>query len=291
MSKIIISTESCSDLPWKITIPNNIEIVPMHVSFGKKMLYDGTFEPWEIDEYFKEHKALPTTSAVNPREYVNHFKSVFKKYPECNIIHISYSSSLSVSYQNAVIASEEFDCQKLKIIDSLNASAGTGVLVMLAVEIVKKYSDVISLDECVSLIKQKRSLVKCTFMPEKLDYMKAGGRISGLTHLGATVLGIKQSLFVSDGYIETGKKYRGDINRIAHMYFDDFIKSNNLKRDFVVIGYTYGVRKSLLFSLKRQAHKMGFAKSWCFRLGSAVTSHTGPVCVGFSGVLLRNDNK
>ena len=68
VNKIIISTESGSDLPYKIYEPYNIQIVPLHISFGEKTVYDGTFSPEEINKYFKDSKTLPTTAAVNPRE-------------------------------------------------------------------------------------------------------------------------------------------------------------------------------------------------------------------------------
>ena len=104
MSRIIISTESGSDLPWKISVPNCIEILPMHITFGRKMFYDGEFDVAEAERFFKESGKLPVTSAPNLGEYSAHFRNIFRKYPDCRIIHIAYSSKLSVSYQNAVIA-------------------------------------------------------------------------------------------------------------------------------------------------------------------------------------------
>ena len=117
-----------------------------------------------------------------------------------------------------------------------------------------------------------------------MTYLKAGGRVSSVAHLGASVLNLKPTLEVIDGEIRAGKKYRGNIYKIATTYFDDVVKHNNLDKDFIVIGYSYGINKALLFALKRHAHKMGFSKSWCFQLGSAVTCHTGPVCIGLAGV-------
>lgn len=283
MNRIIISTESGSDLPYKITVPYNIEVVPLHVTFGNKTFCDGSFDFNEIYRYYDRHKSLPKTSAVSPGEYIRHFSAIFSKYPDCRIIHISYSSKLSVTYRNAIMASGSFDGDKIRVIDSMNASAGAGVLVMLAARITEKYYDKISFDECVSLIKQLRKRICCSFVPDRLDYMRAGGRISGVAHLGASVLNIKPSIVIENGYLSAGKKYRGAINRIAQIYMEDFTRHNNLDRDFIVIGYTHGVSKSLLFELKRKAHKLGFSKSWCFQLGSAVTCHTGPVCIGYAG--------
>ena len=284
MNKIIISTESGSDLPYKIYEPYNIQIVPLHISFGEKTVFDGSFSPQEIDKYFKDSKTLPTTSAINPGEYKRHFKAIYTKYPNSKIIHISYSSNLSATYQNALIASKEFDSSKLSVINSENGSIGAGVVAMLAARIVEKYSDKLSFEECFSLIKRERERDCCVFLPDSLTYLKAGGRVSSVAHLGASVLNLKPTLEVIDGEIRAGKKYRGNIYKIATTYFDDVVKHNNLDKDFIVIGYSYGINKALLFALKRHAHKMGFSKSWCFQLGSAVTCHTGPVCIGIAGV-------
>ena len=291
MSRIIISTESGSDLPYKIVIPNNIEIIPMHVTFGNSTRYDGSFDIHEIDDYFNANKTLPTTSAPNPQEYIRHFKAIFQKYPRCKIIHISYSSKLSACYQNSLIASKSFKDSVVASIDSKNASIGTGVLVMKACEAVNKYSQFVTFEELVSFIKKQRENVCCNFIPEKLDYLKAGGRVSGIAHFGATVLGIKPSIKVENGELVAGKKYRGNINKVAETLLNDFINTYNPSKEFLVIAYTYGVSKPLLFSLKRKAHKYGFLKSWCFQLGSAVTSHTGPVGIGFAGIGSNREQK
>lgn len=284
MSRIIISTESGSDLPYKISVPNCIEILPMHVAFGGKTLFDGEFDVAETDRFYNESKRLPVTSAPNPGEYAKHFRTIFQKYPDCRIIHIAYSSNLSVSYQNAVIASKEFLPCRLQVIDSLSGSIGAGALIIKACEVVEKLNGSRAFNECVSIISSLRKNVCCSFVPDNLDYLKAGGRISGITHLGASVLNLKPSIVIENGILETGKKYRGNLYRIADTFLDDFVSKNKPSHDFLVIGYGYKINKALLFSLKRQAHKMGFKKSWCFRIGSAVTAHTGGSCIGFSAI-------
>lgn len=284
MSNIIISTESGSDLPYKISEPLNIQIIPLHVSFGKKTLCEGTFDVDDIFMYYNEHKSLPKTSAVNPDEYVEHFKSIFRRYPDCKIIHISNSSKISVTYQNAVIASNEFDADKICIIDSANASAGAGIVTMTAAQLVQKFGDKITFDEYVSLINQTAKRVHCSLVPSTLEYFKAGGRISGATHLGASVLGIKPCVHIVDGYIEAGKKYRGNVTQFASKYLEDFVTHHNLEKEFIVIIYSNGLSRNLLFSLKRQAHKMGFKKSWCFQTGAVISCHIGPGGLGFAGI-------
>ena len=284
MSRIIISTESGSDLPWKISVPNCIEILPMHITFGRKMFYDGEFDVAEAEHFFKESGKLPVTSAPNLGEYSAHFRKIFRKYPDCSIIHIAYSSKLSVSYQNAVIASKEFPSSRLQVIVSQSGSIGAGALIIKACEIVGRLGKSHSLNECVSIICSQRKNVCCSFVPDSLDYLKAGGRISGITHLGASMLNIKPCITIVNGVLESGKKYRGSLYRIADSLMSDFVSRNKPSKDFIVIGYGYKINRGLLFSLKRQAHRMGFKKSWCFQIGSAVTAHTGGECIGFAAI-------
>ncbi len=284
MSSIIISTESGADLPYKITVPHNIQVIPMHISFGEKTLSEGSFENEKIFEYYNSHKKLPKTSAPNPGDYTLHFKSIFRRHPNCRIIHISYSSKLSVSYQNALLASHEFDSSRICIIDSLNASSGLGMLVMHAAEIRNKYQNIFSFEECVTLIKQARERICCSFVPQSLEFLRAGGRITGAAQIGAAVLNLKPSVVVKDGLLVSGKKYRGKIQHIAFNFMSEFVEQNKLKKDCIIIGYSYGVSKSMLFALKRYAHKLGFKKSWCFRMSSAVSSHAGPGCIGYAGI-------
>lgn len=284
MSRIIISTESGSDLPWKISVPNCIEILPMHVTFDRKMFYDEEIDVADAERFFKESNKLPVTSAPNLGEYSVHFRKIFQKYPDCRVIHIAYSSRLSASYQNAVIASKEFPQSRLQVIDSQSGSIGTGVLIIKACEIISVLGKSHSLNECVSIICSQRKKVCCSFVPDSLDYLKAGGRISGIAHFGATVLNIKPCISIENGMLVSGKKYRGSIYRIADSLLSDFVSKNKPSKDFIVIGYGYKINKGLLFSLKRQAHKMGFKKSWCFLIGSAVTAHTGGNCIGFSAL-------
>lgn len=288
MNKIIISTESGSDLPRKVTVPRGIWVLPMHVALGGKTLCEGSFDAGEIFEYYKNNKELPKTSAPNPEDYTRHFNSIFKLHPDSAVLHIAYSSKLSASYQNALLASHEFDSGKLAVIDSLNASSGLGTLVMCACDIRDRLKNVFTFSEYASLVKQARQRVCCSFVPQSLEHLRAGGRITAASSLGAAALGLKPSIVIRDGCLEAGRRYRGTVMQIAFKYLDDFVKENDLRRDCIVIGYSHGLSKNILFALKRRAHKLGFAKSWCFQMSGAVSSHTGPGCIGYAGISKTN---
>ena len=80
---------------------------------------------------------MSTTSQVNSHTYVD----FFRPYVELGkpIIYMCFSSALSGSYNNAVMARqmllEEYPEASISIIDTLSASMGQGLLVHLALEL------------------------------------------------------------------------------------------------------------------------------------------------------------
>lgn len=283
MNNIIISTESCMDLPYKIFLPYNIKIIPLHISFGDISLADGSFSQDRIFRYFEEHQKPPATSAASIGEYIRHFETIIAENPMCCIIHISYSSSLSATYSHAVLASNEFEKGRIAVIDSKNITGGAGALVMKAAQLCEKLKYV-PLNELLYAIKSYVPKIRCSFVPNTLDYLRAGGRISTITAFGSSILGIKPSIVCINGHLESGKKYRGSTDKLAFSYLDDFLRNNDIDKSFLIILYSQGLDIRTLFALKRKAHKLGIKKTWCFQTGSAITAHSGPKCIGFAGI-------
>ena len=57
MKKIILMTETGSDITPELAAKYGIHIVPMHVTFGDKTVDDMTFDPEKIREVFGLSKA------------------------------------------------------------------------------------------------------------------------------------------------------------------------------------------------------------------------------------------
>ena len=105
MSNFIITTDTTSDLPKTYIEEHKLEVFPIYYSlegvvYGK----DVTLTP--EDFYVKMRSGqMPTTMAVNPELA----KEVFKKNLDqgLDILHIGFSSALSGSFNNAMIAANE----------------------------------------------------------------------------------------------------------------------------------------------------------------------------------------
>lgn len=284
MRKIIISTESTSDLPKNLIDKFNIEIVPLHITLDGKSYIDGVdISPDLIFEKFEEKRVLPITSAPN----VADFLKVFNKYPakDYEIIHLSLGSGISSSFQNAVLAASNLE--NVHVIDSGNLSSGFGFLVLESVDLASQGKSVDEIIEKLETIKHK---VSTSFVIDNLAFLKEGGRCSSLAAIGANLLSIRPSIEVSshDASMKVGKKYRGQMDNVLLKYSRERLsnlESINPKRIFI----THSKLKGLdISSVIEYVKGLNYFDEIIVNLaGCSITSHCGANTLGL--IFLEND--
>ena len=215
MSKIIITADSTADIPEDIAKQYNIRISPLHVLYDEEDFADGLdITPEYIMERYDKRKQLPSTAAATPEEYRLFFKRLIRDgYTE--IVHIAFCSDMSSTYQNAVIASQEFD-EKIYVVDSRCLSAGMMLLAIRACE----FRDMgFSGQRIADLIGDLTEKNIGGFLLSQLEFLHKGGRCSSVSLLGANLLNIMPSIVVKDGAMTVAKKYRGrdEMCRIKYM--------------------------------------------------------------------------
>lgn len=275
--KIIISTDSTSDVPVELQEKYGIITVPLHVVLDGET-YDDlvNITPDEIYAHFEKTGNLPKTSAVNMQEYIDKFKPYVDDGYE--IIHFNIGSALSTSHQQCKLAAKELG--NVYAVDSCSLSGGTALLAIEAVEMAQQG---IEAKEIVEAVSKKTSKLKCNFIVDKLNYLHAGGRCSSVAMLGANLLGIKPCIEVSneDGSLSVGKKYRGKLTKVLHQYVNEQLADGaNLyrKRAFLVHA---GMPKETIDELyKLMEEKNCFDEIIIIRTGCTISSHCGPDTMG-----------
>lgn len=279
MGKIIITTESGTDLTQKHAKELGIRVIPMYVALEDGMKADGFFSVSEVFEYYKKTRKIPTTSAVNPDEYMTEFKYLRERYPEADIVHIAYTSKASSTYRNAALALEELNDPKLYLVDSLNVSGGIAMICEKAAELSEMVSGGA---ELVEKLQPWIERARVTFLPNTLEYLRAGGRVSNAAYLGGTLLNIKPLIVMKDGSLIASKKYRGSMEKVAYKYFDEFVQDYALDRSLLYLFYVEGFSRELLDSLRERAHRFGFKKVLETKCGCVITCHGGPGALGLA---------
>lgn len=277
--KIILSADSACDLGKEYKERYNLTYYPFYIIEGNSQYRDGEdITPDDIYRIYYEKKIIPKTASVGVWEYSEYFKRFVDMGYE--VIHINLSSELSSAYQNCVRAAEEVG--NVYPIDSKNLSVGFGELVIEVSKLINKGMNIQDIIKEAENIKKRISM---SFILNTLDFMKAGGRCSTVTALGANLLKIKPCIEVNNqtGNMNVGKKYRGDIDKVVVNYIDDMLLSKtNIDLDSVFIVHS-GVDKKLLDIAKNTVKKgLNLKDISVFRANCTISSHCGPNSIGIS---------
>ncbi len=273
-ANVFITADSPCDLPQEITEKREITIVPLSVLLGEVSYRDGIdIKPQAIYDYVSKTKVLPKTSAVPIGQYYDLFKKLTEDGSE--VVHISLSSGISSSYQNAVNAASEFS--GVHIVDSRSLCHGFGLLVLKAADFRDKGLDAKKIADKVRKLVPKTS---ATFVINNLDYLHKGGRCSGVTKLGANLLGIKPEIAVNaeTGTLDVSKKYRGKIDAVYKNYAKDILKnSDKMDKSRIFISNSGDVSKETIMFVKGLFEGAGkFEEIIIADAGCVISSHCGP---------------
>ena len=280
MKKIILVAESGSDITPEIAEKYGVYVVPMHVNFGEETVDDGTFAPQKIVDYYRETGNLPKTSGSTPGDFEVMFDEIHEEHPDAHILYLAYSAVTTCSYQSAVIAAEDRDY--VTAIDTKQVSAGQCAIVAAMGEILNANPDM-TIEEAVKEADKLIEASRMCFMPDNLEFLRAGGRVSNAAFLGAQILSLHPCIEILDGKLMATKKYRGKMVKVAKELVKEYSEKNNLKKDLLWIVYTVGISDTVKEAAETAAKECGFENIEWLRCNGVITTHGGPAAFGIAG--------
>lgn len=225
----VIMTDTSANLPTAETRKYGIGVIPLSYSV------DGTehtcldTESFHSEEYYESLKAgaKTSTSQINPQKYMDYMEPILKEGND--ILFVGMSAGISGSFGSAKIAKEQlladYPERNIRLIDSMGASLGEGLLVCKAVELKNQG---MSLDEVADTLMRERMNMCQIFTVDDLMYLRRGGRLSNAGAIIGTLLNVKPMLKGNEnGQIVTFGKVRGRkgvIEQIAQRY-EKWVKS------------------------------------------------------------------
>lgn len=281
MKKLILTTESVADLPKELIEKHQIEIIPMHVILDGKAYLESEITVEEIFDYYDRKKKTPTTTAKNAQEYTAFFNEIRERYPDSIIIHIGYTSKASGSFQSAMIAARDFE--DLYLIDTLNVTGGLALIVQYAAEYLEAHPNVTH-TELIEKIEAIIPKTKLAFVPDTLEFLKAGGRLGSAAFIGGSLLKIKPCIELKDGKLASIRKYRGQMSAVAEKLVRDFLDQYNLDRKQLNFIYSTGLAEAIRLKVEQLAKGEGFERITWIKAGPTISTHAGPGCFGLAGI-------
>ena len=280
MNNIILVAETGSDIPKDIAEEMGIFLVPMHVTMGSDTFDDGTFPIEKIYEYYDDTNKIPKTSGSSPEDFIRVFDEIHRLYPDKQILHLAYSAVTTCSYQSALIAAEDRDY--IMSFDTKQVSIGQAAIVIQTARYLKANPNV-TMEELVEEVTNLRDSCQMCFVPDKLEYLKAGGRVSNAAFIGGKILSIHPSIEIENGYLVAKKKYRGKMERVVTKMIEEYSHMKNLDKKEVWLLWSMGLPNTVRRAAEDKIKELGFEKIRWMQTGCVITTHGGPGAFGIIG--------
>lgn len=211
MQDYILTCCSATDLNKDFFEKNNVPCLGFPFRIAGRDYCDDFGETLPVKEFYNmiRQGEMPTTSQLNMTEFEDFFRPFLES--GLDILHISFSSGLSGTFQNAHNAAEElkeeFPDRRILVVDSLAASAGYGLLMDTLASL--KNSGY-TLDELFEFAENNKLNLHHWFYTTDLTHLKRGGRISSASAFVGNLLNICPLMNVDfEGHLIPRDKLRG----------------------------------------------------------------------------------
>ena len=274
MTYQILADSTCDLSPEQLE-RYNIRLTPLYVRLGDRDYRDGVdIHPDDIYAHVAAGGALASTAAVNMADYVRVFSEYSRRMDF--VIQVCISSDFSSCYQNACLAAADYP--NVYVVDSRNLSTGHGLVVLEAVRLAESGMPP---EEIVTQLNEVTARVRASFILDRLDYMKKGGRCSSVAVLGANLLRLRPCIAVTDGKMGVEKKFRGSFEKCVRDYVTDRLAGRtdlDLRRVFITHS---GVDDEIVRIAREMIRSLQPFEEICVtRASCTVSSHCGPGTIG-----------
>lgn len=277
MNNYVITTDNNADLPEEFYKEHQIGCTYFSYTLDGKEYTKENFLP--VEEFYSKMRAgsMPTTSQVNPERVRALFEPYLKEGKD--ILHIAFSSGLSGTFNSCRIAAqelmEEYPERKIRVVDSLAASLGQGLLVYLAQRRKEEGAD---FDSVAQWTEEHKKNIVHLFTVDDLNHLYRGGRVSRTTAILGGMLNIKPILHVDDeGKLIPIGKVRGRKKSLLELVtlMDSKIGSYAKSCDTIFISHG-DCREEAEFLAAKVKEKYQITTELINDVGAVIGAHSGP---------------
>lgn len=269
------------DLDREYFEKRQIPYLCLHFHVDGVSYLDDLGQSMPLDLFYRRIKnegILPTTSQLNPEEYEEFFEPIVKE--GFDILHVTLSSGISGTYNSAEVAArhiaKRYPDRKIIVVDSLCASAGSGLFVDALCDLRDEDK---TLEEAAKWAEENKLTVNHWFYSTNLAHYKRGGRISASAANVGTILNICPVMHVDDeGRLIPVKKVIGKKAAakacLEKMKDNAFGGVNYSGRCFISHSDCYEDAKYLADLIEADFKKLD-GRVRIFEIGATIGSHTG----------------
>ena len=293
MREYQIFADSSCDLPDSLLKEYNIKLIPFYVSFDQDNYYKERVDITNEEFYQKlsSGTVISTTTMPTVQDYLKEFRPAIKN--GYDILCLCLSHAFSGSYQSAFnakqIIEEQFPDANIQIVDSIQATAAEGLLLLQAAYMKNEGYTIEHLVETLNLIKPTARIM---FTVDNLEYLAKGRRIGKAASLAGTLLDLKPLIQLKDAELIPYANVRGrkkSLEQVFSMVEDYFRETgeNPTNYDFCIANATTPEDVSYLQKCIEDFIEREITYP-VFQIGVTIGTYTGPGGIGICFVKKYN---
>lgn len=273
MSEYVIFTDSSADLPAHLAAECGLPVVWLRLFLDEKEENPETDSKNFYDAL--RNKVIATTSAPNLDDYLSLMEPILQSGKD--LLYIAFSSGLSSACHTGTLAADElaekYPDRKIRVVDTLAASLGQGLLVYLALQ---KQKAGLSLDETVSWLEENKLHMCHWFTVDDLLFLKRGGRVSAATAVVGTMLAVKPVMHMDDaGHLVSVSKARG--RKAALLALFDKAKETAFAPETQIMAISHGdCEEDAEFLAEKLKTELHVPEVLIAPVGTVIGAHSGP---------------
>lgn len=297
MEKFTVSTDSTCDLYVDYMEKRRIFCAPLTFTVVEKdgAMHDYTDRFLSEEEYVGFYNrlrggAFSRTSKLNYQAHAEHFTALAAAGAK-DVLHFTISSGLSSTKEIAAKAAadvkEVYPDFCVTVVDPLTATVGQGALVDIAADMRDRGE---TMEKTRDFLLSLRQNIQHFIIADDLDYLRRGGRVSGMSAAIGKVLDIKPMLsFDEEGKLFVLEKNRGMRKSIRSCLekFDTLPLDRKFDRIYIV--HTDNAPAARL--LEQAVLEKTGVQPRVSLMGPVIGSHLGPNGVGFGYFSTKRRNE
>jgi DegV family protein with EDD domain len=272
-----IVVDSTADFPQAQERFDNWRIVPLYVRFGDESYRDYVeLAPSDFYARLRTATELPTTSQPTPGDFLAAYADL-ASFERIYSLHIA--GRLSGTVESARRAAAELGGGRVRVIDSLTASAAIAMLGLAIQRRLERGTTDAEVDELVARYHREAHLL---FTVDTLEYLRRGGRIGRARAMAGQLLNVKPILTITDGEVVPLARVRGNQKAFQEFVrrFEEGAGPNGPELKIGIVHADAPAREEALRELVRRTRPHADVEI-AGMLGPVVGTHAGPGTVGF----------
>ncbi len=266
--------DSSSDYTLSEIIEKGLELVPISITLDDNTYLDTLeLECHHFYELLLNSENFPKTSQPSPQLFLDKFLEAKEKGDD--LICVLVSSSLSGTFQSAVLAKNMADYDNIHIIDSLSATH----LIRLLVDYGLHLRDSgLNVSEIVDKLEELKPRIRVVAGVDTLEYLCKGGRLSKTSAAVGELANLKPMLTVkNDGTLAVIGKCIG--RNKAVQFIAKYVQEHMMDTLFPMYSiYTFGTENCE--KTEEKLASLGYSIDERLQIGSTIGAHLGPDTFG-----------